>query len=400
MWVQPLQNRQYTPLRADAMPFVASEGKLAWLKQATQGGAVTGASTASIAEALSWAGLPEASAPTEHTRVARSRAGCGSFLQVGVVPKEPVVGSSTRNAARVLQEQAARTRHCYVSWGKEENDAKTHMGCFARLEQSVTAKKACDGSPCLWFDGMPAVDQKVSGLSLEQDNSDSASEDTQDTYDHDLLTRNFEELLDRIDGERAEATESPATDEQLPQKRRPRRRGLRNAQSRRERQVRRFDVDRDPDEQTTVMIKNIACRYSEEQVTEFLDDVGLKGKYRWVYVPMNSRKCANLGYLFVDLLESEFIEELKTALNGRVFGYRDSTKVCEVSMANVQGLRTPGRKRPGKNIEKPRVVGPPEEEALADGFSGGAEQTAVVVAGHSLSCSSAVDNSELVRAIL
>jgi len=53
---------------------------------------------------------------------------------------------------------------------------------------------------------------------------------------------------------------------------------------------------------TAVMIRHIACRYMQQEAVAFLDEVGLQGKYDFVYLPLNPSKNANLGYMFVNFL--------------------------------------------------------------------------------------------------
>merc|ERR1719272_2242703 len=87
----------------------------------------------------------------------------------------------------------------------------------------------------------------------------------------------------------------------------------------------------------TVMIRNIPCRFSREEAMSFLDEVGLRGLYDLVYLPMNSSGRANLGYIFVDFVSTEAVQECRGILTGRKFGISDTTKRCEVSYARMQG---------------------------------------------------------------
>jgi len=93
----------------------------------------------------------------------------------------------------------------------------------------------------------------------------------------------------------------------------------------------------------TVMIRNIACRYSQEDVRLVLDSIGLGDKYDFIYVPMNAKRRANLGYFFVNFIQAEFVEECMRRLAGRVFGDCLSEKLCEVSQAHLQGNTTLAR---------------------------------------------------------
>jgi len=94
---------------------------------------------------------------------------------------------------------------------------------------------------------------------------------------------------------------------------------------------------------TTVMIRHIACRYMQEDAVAFLDVVGLQWKYDFVYVPLNSSKNANLGYMFVNFLKPEHVNECKQLLHGQSFGESRTLKKCEVTLAHVQGYASISR---------------------------------------------------------
>jgi len=88
---------------------------------------------------------------------------------------------------------------------------------------------------------------------------------------------------------------------------------------------------------TTLMIKNIACRCKPGDAMRILDTVGLKGTYDFLYLPMNSSKSANLGYLFVNFMKPGHAARCSKLLTGCAFGSDLSHKRCEVSAAKLQG---------------------------------------------------------------
>jgi hypothetical protein len=107
------------------------------------------------------------------------------------------------------------------------------------------------------------------------------------------------------------------------------------------------------EESATVMIRHIACRYTKKDVESFLDSVGLNGKYKWVYLPMNPKKSANLGYVFVNFLSQSGVDECRYLLDNQVFGDSQSLKRCQVSMAYLQGARSVQKSnRKAKMVEK------------------------------------------------
>jgi len=88
---------------------------------------------------------------------------------------------------------------------------------------------------------------------------------------------------------------------------------------------------------STVMIRNIACRYTQEECAAFLDEAGFAGKYDFLYLPMNAPQRANLGYVFVNLTHRDYVLELQKAVSGTVFGRSHSIKRCEITLAHIQG---------------------------------------------------------------
>jgi RNA recognition motif-containing protein len=92
---------------------------------------------------------------------------------------------------------------------------------------------------------------------------------------------------------------------------------------------------------STVMLRNIACRYSKEDVMLILDEVGLVGTYSFVHVPQRSNSHSNLGYAFVEFVLPEHVEVCKRLCAGKVFGWAHTTKLCEVAMARFKGPKSP-----------------------------------------------------------
>jgi len=93
---------------------------------------------------------------------------------------------------------------------------------------------------------------------------------------------------------------------------------------------------------TTCMLRNLPNPYTRENLLDLLDKFGFQGKYSFVYLPMDFKTDANLGYAFVDMVTPEEAE----LLHMRVQGFSDwapmafsSEKVCEVAWSDaLQGL--------------------------------------------------------------
>lgn len=88
---------------------------------------------------------------------------------------------------------------------------------------------------------------------------------------------------------------------------------------------------------TTLMIRNIACRHTQESITRILDEVGLQRSYDFIHLPMNPTRKANLGYFFVNFIDPQYVGKCRDLLQGKRFGSSASMKRCEVSIAHVQG---------------------------------------------------------------
>lgn len=96
----------------------------------------------------------------------------------------------------------------------------------------------------------------------------------------------------------------------------------------------------DVDQYTTVMIRNVPCKYTQQDLIDEISNI--TPLYNFVYLPISKRGKgnANVGYAFVNFATPEaarlFIEEFD--------GYNfpklaTSTKVAEVVYAELQGLK-------------------------------------------------------------
>lgn len=88
----------------------------------------------------------------------------------------------------------------------------------------------------------------------------------------------------------------------------------------------------------TLMLRHIACRYSQNDVVDIFGDAGLAGTFNFLHLPLNTAKTANLGYLFVNFTKPEYAESCRSTFHGRVFGPSNTSKICEVCASHTQGL--------------------------------------------------------------
>jgi len=89
---------------------------------------------------------------------------------------------------------------------------------------------------------------------------------------------------------------------------------------------------------TTMMLRHIPCRKSQEEVMQHIDQKGFKGRYDFLYLPSDTRCGANLGYAFVNFLTEPDGARFKAEMHGYRFSGCGSAKACAVVQAHVQGL--------------------------------------------------------------
>mmetsp|Transcript_35944 Transcript_35944/g.77766 ORF Transcript_35944/g.77766 Transcript_35944/m.77766 type:complete len:623 (+) Transcript_35944:606-2474(+) len=89
---------------------------------------------------------------------------------------------------------------------------------------------------------------------------------------------------------------------------------------------------------TTMMLKNIPCRKSQDEVMNHIDQQGFGGKYDFFYLPRDVKFRANLGYAFINFVTPEDASAFQGNMHGYRFTGSGSTKACQVVPAHVQGL--------------------------------------------------------------
>mmetsp|Transcript_64982 Transcript_64982/g.181673 ORF Transcript_64982/g.181673 Transcript_64982/m.181673 type:complete len:225 (-) Transcript_64982:504-1178(-) len=87
----------------------------------------------------------------------------------------------------------------------------------------------------------------------------------------------------------------------------------------------------------TLMLRNIACKFTKEDVKRILDDMGMRGRYSFVAVPRLHTGRSNFGYAFVCCRSRADAEACFRLCDGRILGETNATKLCRVVLANIQG---------------------------------------------------------------
>jgi len=91
---------------------------------------------------------------------------------------------------------------------------------------------------------------------------------------------------------------------------------------------------------TTVMIRNIPNRYSQNDLIDEMEELGFAGTFDFLYVPLDKGTMSNVGYAFVNFLEEASAKKCMAAFEGYRFKRhrKSSGKIGTVSVAHLQGL--------------------------------------------------------------
>jgi len=93
---------------------------------------------------------------------------------------------------------------------------------------------------------------------------------------------------------------------------------------------------------TTVMLRNIPNRCTRKILVERMDD-GFRGTFDFIYMPIDFSKHCNMGYAFINFKKPETCKRFFAAFHGVKSNVCllscNSTKICEVTFARLQGLQ-------------------------------------------------------------
>ena len=84
------------------------------------------------------------------------------------------------------------------------------------------------------------------------------------------------------------------------------------------------------------MIKNIPNKYTLKSLVEDLN-AELKGKYDLLYLPLDYVNNCNLGFAFINFVESFHIILFFELFRGKKWKRFNSEKICELAYAKIQG---------------------------------------------------------------
>lgn len=90
---------------------------------------------------------------------------------------------------------------------------------------------------------------------------------------------------------------------------------------------------------TTVMLRNLPNNYTRAMVLRMLDDEGFAGMYNFLYLPIDFKTQACLGYAFVNLVDPSQVVNFWSKFSGFSSWVLPSKKVCSVGWSGPhQGL--------------------------------------------------------------
>ena len=96
------------------------------------------------------------------------------------------------------------------------------------------------------------------------------------------------------------------------------------------------DIISGKDTRTTVMIRNIPIKYTDNILVNALEE--FKGKYDCLYMPYDYEKNGNKGYAFINFVNPLHILLFYEKFNGKKWMHFESNKICELNMAHFQGV--------------------------------------------------------------
>jgi len=89
---------------------------------------------------------------------------------------------------------------------------------------------------------------------------------------------------------------------------------------------------------TTVMIRHVACKYTQRKLMREINGAGFMGRFDFFYLPMDPRSHANRGFAFANFFSPEIAEEFYHLFHGQQLRHFNSEKVIAVTPADLQGF--------------------------------------------------------------
>mmetsp|Transcript_6363 Transcript_6363/g.11629 ORF Transcript_6363/g.11629 Transcript_6363/m.11629 type:complete len:404 (+) Transcript_6363:76-1287(+) len=89
---------------------------------------------------------------------------------------------------------------------------------------------------------------------------------------------------------------------------------------------------------TTVMVRNVPSKYSQQKLMREINNMGFLGKYDFFYLPVQPHGRGNRGFAFINLLSAEIAEDFYCRLHGKMLHQFSSETPVVVMPADLQGF--------------------------------------------------------------
>ena len=99
--------------------------------------------------------------------------------------------------------------------------------------------------------------------------------------------------------------------------------------------------DLDEIKQTTLMIKNVPIKFHQQTLLDIVNKK-FEGRFNYFYLPKDMRTQKGVGFAFINLIHPAYIIEFFLEFHcikwSEYIQNCNSTKYCEISYSNVQGI--------------------------------------------------------------
>ena len=92
------------------------------------------------------------------------------------------------------------------------------------------------------------------------------------------------------------------------------------------------------DERTTIMIKNIPNKYTQQMLLQTIDR-SQRDNYDFFYLPIDFKNNCNMGYAFINFVDSIFIVDFFDEYDGTKWAQFNSDKICKITYGRIQGKK-------------------------------------------------------------
>mmetsp|Transcript_7657 Transcript_7657/g.8830 ORF Transcript_7657/g.8830 Transcript_7657/m.8830 type:complete len:187 (-) Transcript_7657:698-1258(-) len=101
------------------------------------------------------------------------------------------------------------------------------------------------------------------------------------------------------------------------------------------------DLDRilrGEDHRTTIMIRHIPNKYTEEMLLERINR-NHEGRFDFFYLPLDLNNGCNIGYAFINFVDPVYIVPFHVDMDNQTWETFNSEKICEITYGRIQGKR-------------------------------------------------------------